>query len=242
MKITEDIYAVHPTAGCISYILNGDEGVTVVDTGSSAKGAEVIVRFVRERYGKEPVDIRRIILTHGHWDHAGGAAQLAVLTGASVIAHAADVGILMDSPGEERWFGHVAGGREALMKKTIFKIGYAGLGVRDTATVKPDQIMEGDTLPLDSEWTLLHLPGHTLGSIGMWSEKRHILFSGDTVLNVMRTLLPPYPMLIEDRDSLAASWRRIGALGHIDWVLPGHFSPLRIDRPLQPPHWYRAAQ
>jgi glyoxylase-like metal-dependent hydrolase (beta-lactamase superfamily II) len=35
-----------------------------------------------------------VVLTHFHEDHAGGAAELAALTGAQVLAHAADAAVL----------------------------------------------------------------------------------------------------------------------------------------------------
>ncbi|MBQ1015769.1 MBL fold metallo-hydrolase, partial [Micromonospora sp. M51] len=71
-----------------SYAFVDDDGsVTLVDCGL-AKAPARIVRGLAA-IGKVPADVTRIVLTHAHPDHAGGAAELARRTGAPVAAHAA---------------------------------------------------------------------------------------------------------------------------------------------------------
>ena len=64
-----------------SYVLPGEDGWTVVDTGLGLPDA-------RERWAAEldrlPGPVRRIVVTHFHPDHVGAAADLAELTGAPV--------------------------------------------------------------------------------------------------------------------------------------------------------------
>ena len=44
-----------------------------------------------DHLGRRPADVRRIVLTHAHIDHAGGAAELVRRTGAPVAVHRDDV-------------------------------------------------------------------------------------------------------------------------------------------------------
>src|SRR5207249_1776728 len=55
--------------------------------------ADRIVRAIR-RNGVEPAGVRLILVTHGHLDHFGSAADLRRLTGAPVAIHRADAGVL----------------------------------------------------------------------------------------------------------------------------------------------------
>ena len=57
-----------------SYLLETDDGLLLVDAGWPNK-TEVIFKAVQES-GHNPVEIRHLVLTHGHIDHAGSAAEV----------------------------------------------------------------------------------------------------------------------------------------------------------------------
>ena len=82
-----------PTAGRAminSYALVGDDGaVTLVDCGVKRAPARIVRGLAA--IGKHPADVTRIVLTHAHPDHVGGAAEVARRTGAPLALHAADV-------------------------------------------------------------------------------------------------------------------------------------------------------
>jgi glyoxylase-like metal-dependent hydrolase (beta-lactamase superfamily II) len=83
-----------PTAGknlINSFALVQDDGsVTLVDTGLKKAPARIVAGLAA--IGKHPRDVTRIVLTHVHPDHAGGAAELSRQTGAPVLVHGDDHG------------------------------------------------------------------------------------------------------------------------------------------------------
>ena len=81
------------------YVWQDDDSVTVIDTGAPGSGAEMLTAVPR---------IDRIVLTHGHVDHCGSAAELQDATGATVFAGSGDAevirgGAAMPPPVFEDW-------------------------------------------------------------------------------------------------------------------------------------------
>jgi glyoxylase-like metal-dependent hydrolase (beta-lactamase superfamily II) len=163
-----------------------------------------------------------IILTHGHFDHIGavsvlakeyrcrcgdGGAQGAPKTsGVTIAIHEADAEYL----GPDAYSAHNRG------IKAVF-----GDSVKAEMFLEPqpspDKLLkEGDTL---GSFTVLHLPGHSPGSIALWDEKAGVLFSGDTLFcdGYGRTDLPG-----GDSKLLLASLMRLFAMNGDIQVYPGH--------------------
>jgi glyoxylase-like metal-dependent hydrolase (beta-lactamase superfamily II) len=89
------------------------------------------------------VTIEAIFLTHGHLDHAGGAAELAAAARVKIIGPGVDDKFLLESiPRQGEMFG-----------------------VKGLAAVAPDQwLAEGDTIKIaGADFAVLHCPGHTPG-------------------------------------------------------------------------------
>src|ERR687893_302513 len=70
-----------------AYLISGSEP-TLIDCGSSL-GYPALKRALR-RFGYQPGDIRRVIATHGHWDHLAGMAQLRAESDAQLWLHEGD--------------------------------------------------------------------------------------------------------------------------------------------------------
>ncbi|HKB47366.1 MAG TPA: MBL fold metallo-hydrolase, partial [Ktedonobacterales bacterium] len=82
MELLPNIHLIEGVTSS-AYLIVEPEGLTVIDTGLPGSG-DKIVRYLR-RIGQEAGAVRRILLTHQHADHVGGAARLAALSGAQVI-------------------------------------------------------------------------------------------------------------------------------------------------------------
>ncbi len=146
--------------------------------------------------------VRRLIATHGHWDH---------ITDASLVR---ELGIpLLGHPADRELFENPSGQRADLP----FVI----------APVAIDQeLAEGDRLDLAGHTLqVLHTPGHSWGGISLWLQEQDLLFTGDTVLKGGAGYLDRPEC---DPWALASSVLRIAALPEATTLYPGHGAPTTI--------------
>ncbi|GHV95601.1 MBL fold hydrolase [Spirochaetia bacterium] len=154
-----------------------------------------------------------ILLTHGHFDHIAALPSLAAAycgqaqgRDPEIAIHRADSEYL--GPGSYqthcRSFTAAAGNAD-----------YIDANWEDMP--QPGRLLEeGDTI---GPFTVLHLPGHTRGSIALWDKEAKVLFSGDTLFNgdYGRTDLPG-----GDEAQLFASLKRLLSMDGNIQVFPGH--------------------
>lgn len=152
---------------------------------------------------EEECRLTELWLTHGHWDHMQGAAEVIAATGAKVSAHAADK-ILLETPGV----------MEVFLPSQI----------RLTPITTDRWVAEGDRLSaLGHDWEVRHVPGHCPGSVVYWCASEGVAFSGDAILShgVGRTDFPggTFEML---ENSIRT---RIYTLPDETVLYPGHGDP-----------------
>ena len=124
----------------------------IIDPGDEG---EVILRNVKDL----GLEIKSIILTHGHIDHIGALKEVKEATGAEVAIHSDDA--------------------RALQEKSVSTL----LGLSYPAPPPPDRLLrDGDSMDIgDLHFLVLHTPGHSPGCICLLGEG--IIFSGDTLFN-----------------------------------------------------------
>jgi len=220
MQVTSRVYQLSGplgtgVMGANVYLLVGD-GLTLVDTGFWGR-ARLVLRGV-ERLGHSPADIRRIIITHHHADHAGSLAALKALTGAEVVAHRADVPYLDGSlpqpgPSWPRWLGGVVAPLHRLWATS-------------PAAVETT-VDEGSELPGAGGMKVLHTPGHTPGSISLLLEQEGVVIVGDVLVRRSGLRLPTRFFTV-DLSREIESVRRVAGLD-FDTVCFGHGRPLRKE-------------
>lgn len=89
MRITENIYLVGSLQLGISgswdshiYLIKGTDGLVLIDAGGGTDGEKIFENIKNE--GFNPEDIKALLLTHNHFDHSGGAAEIREKTGCQV--------------------------------------------------------------------------------------------------------------------------------------------------------------
>ncbi|MGF1239087.1 MBL fold metallo-hydrolase [Streptomyces sp. 2-6] len=182
---------------------DGDE-LTLVDAGARGAGAPVVEAITS--LGGDPARLRRIVLTHFHEDHADGAGELAAATGAEVLAHRLDAPVVLgELPGPPPVFED--------WERPLHAAAAARLPHGEP--VRPAEVTGlsgGDTVDFGGGARVLHVPGHTHGSIALHLPRHGVLFTGDTVAAspVDGAVMPGVFNL--DRSETLASFHRLAAL------------------------------
>lgn len=202
---------VHMVRGIMSvpHVLVDEGGAILLDTGFPGDTARI--QRVMAAAGIGPRDVRAILLTHGHVDHAGNAAELQAWTGAPVFAH----------PLDER---HISGTYPyAGLARMTGWLEAAGRGLTRYRPVRVDHRLEdGALLPFWGGLQVVHLPGHTDGHCGFYSARHGLLFSGDLwVRFFMRTQTSPR-IFSDNVAQVPGSMLKARAFG-ARWVVPGHY-------------------
>src|SRR2546425_9690328 len=89
----EPSFYTGPQAPNVFLVHDGGEGALIDSGFGDEKSVQTRVEFLRER---ADVKVRRIVLTHHHFDHSSGASQLRAETGAEVVLHGEEVDFLQN--------------------------------------------------------------------------------------------------------------------------------------------------
>jgi glyoxylase-like metal-dependent hydrolase (beta-lactamase superfamily II) len=188
------------------YVWRDGDSATLIDTGAPGSGADITSAVP---------GIDRILLTHGHVDHIGSAAELRTSTGALVMAGEGDAAVIrgetdMPPPVFEDW------------EVPIYERVSAGLPNVAPPVPVDRELSDGEVLNFGGGAHVLAIPGHTEGSIAVHLPEHGVLFTGDTIANVGSVMLGTFN---QDRARAVASFQRLAALD-VETACFGHGEPI----------------
>ncbi len=205
-----------------AYLIRGADGCVLVDAG--IPGSESKIEKVLARHGLSFRDIKLIVITHAHVDHAGSAYDLREMTRAPIVAHAADVKHYSRevpmSYCPTGWVGRL------FLKSPVPHESYK-------AFVPDILLSENDTVDLSQygiSGTIGHTPGHTAGSISVELASNEALVgdliaSGILLGGMMRTGHAIRPPFEDDPYTVGLALQRLVDSGMEKFYM-GHGGPL----------------
>lgn len=220
--------------GVNCYLLKEDNKFILFDTGGHLFMDKVFsnkrekLEKELENYGCTQSNLVLIVLTHGDNDHTSNAAFLREKYNAKIAMHQADIE-LVQNPSLENAL------QNCNYKSIIYKIisllakkqikSLTENVLKEFESFTPDIIInEGDNLlQYGFHCKVLHLPGHTLGSIGILTEDGNLI-AGDTLANMKK---PSAALNAVDFSKLTESINRLKSM-NIKNVYPGHGKPFKV--------------
>jgi glyoxylase-like metal-dependent hydrolase (beta-lactamase superfamily II) len=188
-----------------AYLVVADDGVTLVDTGVPGQFRELVAELAS--VGRSLDDVRGVVLTHGDTDHIGFAERLRRDHGVPIFVHEADA---VRARGEVRKAN--AGMGPVRIGPLVRFLWYAGrrgglrtLWVREVTTMRG-----GEVLDLPGAPRIVHLPGHTPGSVAVHVPAVDAVFVGDalTTGSVLTGRTGPQPAPLHPRPRRRAAGAR----------------------------------
>ena len=186
-----------------AFLIAGDDGLTLVDSGLPRK-KDRILRAVAG-LGRQPADLKQILITHHHIDHMGSLGDLKEATGAKSYVHPLDSPVVrgdrpQPGPNPASILGKFAG---PLMER---------FGPAPTTAAVDVELADGEELAAAGGIRVVHTPGHTPGHLSfLLPREGGVLFAGDAAANVIRLGLP-IGMFTADREQAKESVRKLAAL------------------------------
>lgn len=176
---------VHEFLRANIWLIEGRDRDLLVDTGNGIAPLLPAVRVLQE----DPRKPLLPVATHTHSDHMGGMHEfperLVHRLEAEALATVADAACLVTAQFPASLLREIAADGLELPDVLVTAAPHDGFDPATfvvQATTATRTVDEGDAIDLgDRVFAVLHLPGHSPGSIGLWEETSGILFSGDAV-------------------------------------------------------------
>ena len=215
IPVAERVFQIRAIGARVTVLAEGDE-VILVDAGM--KGSSGLIIDSLESIGLSIDMVKALVISHRHPDHAAGAAELIAGRDIVVMAHRLEAGVLTGrehspNPIQNKLMARIAA-------PVIERISGSPTGV-------DVELEDGDVIPFAFPVQVVHLPGHTVGSIALFLPDRKLVIIGDALqYKLSLRLFPPAPGVTEDPERAMESLRKLLDLD-FDAICFSHFPPKR---------------
>ena len=215
-KITEGVYYIPGQDEFMpdshAYVVGkpSSQNLSLIDAGLPGKGDYKIQSI--QKAGIDLSWVKRIIMTHTHLDHIGCLAEIQKqLLWAELWMHQLEADLL--EQGDER----AVYGMDTFRVVSQLQFGLKPGAFKFQVNRK---LQGGETLDLgDTTWEVIHIPGHSMGGIGLYHRPMKILIPGDVIY--ADYAIGRFDLYGADAYELKKSLMRLAEL-EVDILLPGH--------------------
>lgn len=203
------------------YVIEAPDGLTLVDT--SIPGSLPRIEKDLQSAGYQLNSVKRILLTHAHWDHYGSLAALQDATGARVYAHHRYESAVLRG---EKMPLHPEYARLSRFDRIAYKL-WAERVLNYGVTARVDyELKEGDRLDeVLPGLEVVDEPGHSPGQCGFWQPEKRLLFAGDVMMRMPSgRFVLPLVSATPDLEEAKHSVHKVAEL-NVDTICLGHGRP-----------------
>lgn len=203
-----EIHRIKCGNGNCYIIENGNNGI-LVDTGKREFENQVIEQC-------KAYNVKLIVLTHAHFDHAENAAQISNALGIPIGMNEKDCDLIKSNTNQSLF-------AETLLGKIVLSASLKDFSARTMQEFKPDILLKDDDSLINYgiSANIIALPGHTNGSIGIDVDNTKLIV-GDALMNMF---YPTISMLFHNKNDMLESARKISRLGNRT-IYFGHGKPV----------------
>nr|WP_164837324.1 MBL fold metallo-hydrolase [Vibrio alfacsensis] len=171
------------------YLAEYSDKLMLLD-GASRADIPNLKDFIEHQLHRPFSELKLVVVTHMHPDHAGAAHKLRDLTGCKVLA----------AKRERHWYGGLDGWFMHLtdlvlarwmanrMRKPKRNLWYS-------RKLRPDiELVDGDVIPGFEDWQVLETPGHTDRDLSVYHAEQNVIYVADLMVKVKSRLIAPFPI------------------------------------------------
>lgn len=174
VEIVPNVYRIPTLGDFINTIVfvEDDGSVTLVDCGMKRAPARIVKGLAA--IDKHPADVQKIVLTHAHDDHAGGAAEMVRKAGLDGVAvHEEDAEYVEAGESTPLDLTLTSGRVFSRLKRGGFE-----------ATAVSERLVDGQLMDVGGGVRIHHTPGHSPGHVSLMHEPTKTMITGDAIWNM----------------------------------------------------------
>lgn len=201
------------------YLAVYDDKLLLLD-GCCRADVDLVLNTIRHILGRDVRQLKAVVVTHMHADHAGGATYLRETTGCQVIS--------ADKP--TQWYAGVSGRVDYLLDLSLsyfvaYRQGKKIKNLNYPAELTSDIVVkDGDNVPMFEDWQIIETPGHTDRDLSVYHSQTGKIYVADLLIRLQSERRGQYfvnPYNIHNPKAYKQSLAKVQAL-HPKMVLMAH--------------------